>query len=185
MKILARILLISIQLKTLCYTFLVKSLFYSFGKKSYIKCGALLNCPNLIKVGSFVKISDMVWLNASDQLGSDLPTLVIGDGTYIGRFVHINAWKSVSIGSDVLISDRVHISDASHIYIDQSLPISRQGAEFSGAVCIGDGSWVGAGAVILPGVTIGKNAIVGANAVVTKNVLDGQIVAGVPAIRIN
>ena len=43
------------------------------------------------------------------------------------------------------------------------------------------GSYIGSGAIILPGVTIGENATVAAGSVVSKNVMDNDIVAGVPA----
>ena len=46
---------------------------------------------------------------------------------------------------------------------------------------IGDYSWIGGHAVILPSVSVGRSAIVGAGAVVTKNVPALAIVAGVPA----
>jgi serine acetyltransferase len=52
------------------------------------------------------------------------------------------------------------------------------------AIDIKDNVFVGYGAIILPGVTIGSNSIIGAGAVVTKDVPEGQIVAGVPAVRI-
>lgn len=42
-------------------------------------------------------------------------------------------------------------------------------------------SWIGAGAIILPGVTVGENSIVGAGSVVTKDVPDNTIVVGNPA----
>jgi phosphonate metabolism protein (transferase hexapeptide repeat family) len=48
-------------------------------------------------------------------------------------------------------------------------------------VIIGHDVWIGHGAVILPGVTIGTGAVIGANAVVSRDVLQFQIVAGVPA----
>ena len=50
-----------------------------------------------------------------------------------------------------------------------------------GKIDIRDNVFVGFNAIILPGVTIGPNAIVGAGAVVTKDVAEGDIVAGVPA----
>ncbi len=46
---------------------------------------------------------------------------------------------------------------------------------------IGHDTWIGHGAVVMPGVRIGHGAIIGANAVVTKDVADFAIAVGVPA----
>ena len=46
---------------------------------------------------------------------------------------------------------------------------------------IGHDTWIGHGAVIMPGVKIGHGAIIGSNAVVTKDVADFAIAVGVPA----
>lgn len=46
---------------------------------------------------------------------------------------------------------------------------------------IGHDTWIGHGAVIMPGVRVGHGAIVGSNAVVTKDVADFAIAVGVPA----
>ena len=48
-------------------------------------------------------------------------------------------------------------------------------------ITIGEGVFIGAGAIILGGVRIENNCIVGAGAVVTKDVPQFSIVAGVPA----
>ena len=46
---------------------------------------------------------------------------------------------------------------------------------------IGNGTWIGARAIILPGVTIGSRCLVAAGAVVSKDVPDDTLVAGNPA----
>ena len=51
-------------------------------------------------------------------------------------------------------------------------------------IVIGEGAWIGAGAVILPGVTIGRGAIIGANAVVSETVGPLEVWGGVPARRL-
>jgi acetyltransferase-like isoleucine patch superfamily enzyme len=51
-------------------------------------------------------------------------------------------------------------------------------------IIIGDGVWIGYGAIILPGVKIGKKAIIAAGAIVTKDVADYTIVGGNPAREI-
>ena len=51
---------------------------------------------------------------------------------------------------------------------------------YSFPITIGDGAWIGAGAIILPGITIGKYAVIGAGSVVTKDVPDYTIAAGNP-----
>jgi acetyltransferase-like isoleucine patch superfamily enzyme len=49
-------------------------------------------------------------------------------------------------------------------------------------VSIGDGSWLGHGAVVLPGSRIGKHVVIAAGAVVAGiDVPDLSVVAGVPA----
>ena len=50
-----------------------------------------------------------------------------------------------------------------------------------GKIDIGDNVFIGHQAIVMPGVTIGSNVIVGAASVVTKDVADGDIVAGIPA----
>ena len=46
---------------------------------------------------------------------------------------------------------------------------------------IGPGSWLGAGAIVLPGTRLGRNTVVGAGAVVRGDHPDHAVLAGVPA----
>jgi acetyltransferase-like isoleucine patch superfamily enzyme len=48
-------------------------------------------------------------------------------------------------------------------------------------VRIGAGSWIGHGAMILPGTSIGRNVVVGAGSVVRGKIEDHCVVAGAPA----
>ncbi len=60
------------------------------------------------------------------------------------------------------------------------MPIGRQ-VPLNSAVRIGAGSWLGAGAIVLPGTLIGRNVVVAAGSVVRGIVPDHCVVAGVPA----
>lgn len=163
------------------YTWAVRASFASWGRGARIGRHARLDSPHLVSVGEGVSVGEHAWLNAKDDRGDGAPTLVIGQRTYIGRFVQINAWRRVDIGADVMVGDRVFISDADHHFADPGKPIKLQGDHFVGAVTLKDGCWIGIGAVILPGVTIGRNAVVAANAVVTRDVRDRCIAGGNPA----
>lgn len=46
---------------------------------------------------------------------------------------------------------------------------------------IGNGVWIGSGAIVLPGVRIGDGAIVGAGAVVSRNIEAWTVALGIPA----
>jgi acetyltransferase-like isoleucine patch superfamily enzyme len=74
----------------------------------------------------------------------------------------------------------VYITDQNHGYEDVTRPISQQ-SQPERPVVIGDGSWLGHGAVVLPGVTIGKHVVIGANSVVTKDIPDFSVAVGSPA----
>ncbi len=164
-----------------CYSWAIRGAFGRCGARTRVGRHAKLVAPHLIDIGSDVVIGEYAWLNAKDDLGLRRPTLFIGDGAYIGRFVQVNAWRQVTIGRQVLIGDRVFISDADHNFATLDVPVKLQGDRFVGSVNLLDGCWIGVGAAILPGVTIGRNAVVAANAVVTRNVPDFTVVGGVPA----
>ncbi len=51
-------------------------------------------------------------------------------------------------------------------------------------VVVDDDTFIGARAIIMPGVHIGKNCVIGTGSVVTKDVPDGSVVAGIPAVSI-
>jgi acetyltransferase-like isoleucine patch superfamily enzyme len=98
----------------------------------------------------------------------------------IGRGSHIVCHHSISIGHDVYTGPYVYITDQNHGYADPDVPIGRQWPVNS-AVSVGAGTWLGTGAVILPGSVIGRNVVVAAGSVVRGMVPDRCVVAGVPA----
>ena len=122
-------------------------------------------------------------ISAGTLPGQDLfglTLLTIGDRCVIGRGSHIIAHESVTIGDDVWTGPYVYITDQNHGYADPNVPIGRQ-MPLNAPVRIGSGSWLGAGAVVLPGATIGRNVVIAAGSVVRGTVPDQCVVAGVPA----
>ena len=106
--------------------------------------------------------------------------LFIGDRCVLGARTTITAHERIEIGDAVFFGQGVFVTDASHGYQDPGLPIGKQlGAHLP--VSIGAGTWVGHGAVVLPGARIGRNVVVAAGAVVRGAVEDFAVVAGSPA----
>ena len=103
----------------------------------------------------------------------------IGRNCAINHGVFILGRSGITIGDDVVLSARCMIIDAS--LEPASFGRAEDRKYVDAPVSIGAGSWIGAGAIILPGVTIGERCVVGAGAVVTRDVAAGSIVAGNPA----
>lgn len=108
------------------------------------------------------------------------PWLVsIGSDVSVNRGVEfyplLRGRKTVRIGSNVRIAPHVRFHAGGHDPDDTNL------AEVGGDIVVGNGAWIGTGAVILPGVAIGENAIVAAGSVVSKDVAPDSVVGGVPA----
>ena len=112
------------------------------------------------------------------------PAIVIEDNCAIGTQTIISARNLIHIERDVLIAQWVLIVDHNHAYEDITIPIVNQGITEGGRIRIGQGSWIGRGAVILcpkGELTIGRNCVVAANSVVTRSIPDYSLVAGLPA----
>ena len=103
----------------------------------------------------------------------------IGNGVVMSRGVHIVSFSGVVIGDGAMIGEYTSIRDANHRFGDRQSV--RDSGHDTSPITIGKNAWVARGVTLLPGVSIGDHAIVGANAVVTKDVADGEIVAGIPA----
>jgi len=158
--------------------------FAAFGPRSLMAfpTGAVFG-QRWIEVGDQTMIGAQVTLSAGMMPGHDLgeeTVLRIGDRCVIGRGSHIVAHHSLDIGDDVFTGPYVYITDQNHSYEDVETPIGRQWPVNS-AVSIGAGSWLGTGAVILPGTVIGRNVVVAAGSVVRGKVPDFCVVAGIPA----
>ncbi len=158
--------------------------FGSFGADSCIDFppATLLNCGS-IHLGSGVLVGRQATLSVG--YGADDPNvpdraLVIGDRSILGARVSIATHASITIGEAVFFGQSVFVTDASHGYQDPTRPIGQQFGPHQ-PVSIGDGSWIGHGAVILPGTRIGRNVVVAAGAVVRGEVEDFAVVAGNPA----
>ncbi|MDR2970057.1 MAG: acyltransferase [Tannerellaceae bacterium] len=106
--------------------------------------------------------------------------LTIGDNVGISQNCFIQVRGKVEIGSHVIFGPGVSLFSENHNYDRTDDYIINQGATRKG-VKVGDGVWVGAGAIILDGVTIGENAIIAAGSVVNKDVPPYAIVGGSPA----
>ncbi len=84
----------------------------------------------------------------------------------------------VNIGNNVAVGHQVMFITTSH---EIGTLGRRAGPLTVGPITIGDGVWLGARCMILPGVTVGTGAVIAAGAVVTRNVPPNVMVGGVPA----
>lgn len=116
--------------------------------------------------------------------------LIFPSNIYIGNRSYINGGMiaacpdaKIIIGNDCMISYAVHMRTDMHCHDlrEGSAPMIEQG-HTSADIILGDNVWVGYGAQILSGVKVGSNCIIAAGAVVTKDVPEGSVVAGVPAV---
>lgn len=105
-------------------------------------------------------------------------TLSIGARGWVNAGCYFDTSDRITIGDDAAIGQQVLVLTQSHRVAGHG---RRAGPLTTAPVTIGDGCWIGARAVLLPGVTVGDGAIVAAGAVVTRDVEPDTMVAGTPA----
>ena len=152
--------------------------------------GSIINWPTgnmygerWISIGDDTMIGGQVTLSAGMMPGQQMmtdPVVIIGDRCLIGRGSAIVGHYRIDIGDDVFTGMNVYITDQNHGYEDIAAPIGIQDPE-DDPVVIGSGSWIGSGAVVLPGARLGENCVVAANSVVRGEFPSYSVVAGVPA----
>ncbi|MGP9746534.1 acyltransferase [Brachybacterium sp. AOP29-B2-41] len=139
------------------------------GEKPFIAADVVLRCSPEAPI----VLGDRVITHHGSKL---LGPVSIGDMAYIGPEARIRS--QTIIGKRVNFGPRVMLLNDGH---EVGRTRRRAGKNVTHPIVIGDGVWVGAGAIVMGGVTIGEGAIVGAGAVVTKDVPAHTMVVGVPA----
>ena len=124
-----------------------------------------------VKLGKFISIGPGV-----NIIVKDAAQLTIGDGTYFTSDMHLEAVKSICIGSDCAISWGVTIIDGNHHNVlSENSSINKEN------VTIGNHVWVGCNVTILKGTEIADNCIVAAGSIVKGKFPKNVMIAGNPA----
>jgi len=144
----------------------------------------ILGNPQYVHIGENVSIRQGARIEVIlSELNNRTPELRIGDNVNIEQNVHLVCHSRITIGRNVSITGNCAIVDVTHPFTDVNDPekIGNRILDEDSFVEIGDGCFLGFGALIMPNVRIGRYCIVGAHAVVTKDVPDYCVVAGSPA----
>jgi sugar O-acyltransferase (sialic acid O-acetyltransferase NeuD family) len=110
------------------------------------------------------------WLSTSTVIGAGTAIIagaIVNANAKIGRFCILNT--GCTIDHDNVLEDGVQVCPGVHL---------------AGNVRCGEDTFIGTGAIAIPGVSMGANVIVGAGAVVIRDVPDGAKVVGNPATPI-
>ncbi len=145
-----------------------------------------------MRLGRHFNAGNDLWLEAVTRYGGIAldPLLVIGDDCNLSDQVHIACAHRVEIGAGLLCGSRVLISDHGHGCYGgaqdspQSSPDGRPATRRlsnNKSVHIGRNVWLGDGVAVLGGASIGDGSVIGANAVVTGAIPPRTIAVGAPA----
>lgn len=162
---------------------LKKNKYSNFGKRSVVEKPIRLIGAKRIEIGDDVSILKNSRIEiVSMYHGVEYKGFLrIGSRTSIGQNFHCTSGGNLEIGKDVTISGNVLITNIAHEYKQLDVHILEQELLFN-ETKIGDGCFIGFGAVIQPGAILGKQCVVGSNAVVMAgNYPDFCVIVGCPA----
>jgi putative colanic acid biosynthesis acetyltransferase WcaF len=123
------------------------------------------------KIGKGVKIRSTVKITYPWKVS-------IGDFSWVGDDCTLYSLGNIIIGSHVAIAHGVYFNTGGHDYQTPSFDI------FSKPISIQNECWITNDVYIAPGVNIGQGTIVGARSSVFKDLPEGKICIGTPAIAI-
>lgn len=130
---------------------------------------------NNVTIGDGVKIAKRCSI-----FGSPENHLVLSEGSYVGMNTILNGFKA-----KLHIGKRVSIAQNVNIMVDSGPNASPELQKIYpiviGEVSIGDDSWIGANAIIMPNVKLGKFCVVAANSFVNRDFDDYSLIGGTPA----
>jgi acetyltransferase-like isoleucine patch superfamily enzyme len=138
--------------------------------------GSRLRAALLRLNGSHVGIGCQV--RSGLRISETFSGLTLGDWSFINAECFLDCEGSITIGRRVGLGYQVTLVTGNHHLGPTE---ARAGRFFARPIVVGDGAWIGARAMVMPGVTIGAGAVVSAGAKVAQDVPPDTLVDGVPA----
>ncbi|WP_267405630.1 MULTISPECIES: DapH/DapD/GlmU-related protein [unclassified Chryseobacterium] len=129
----------------------IRSLYQDLVKNAAIK----------VAIHQGMKVGENLYVQGIPNFGSECFLIEMGDNVTIAEGVSF-----INHGGDGRVTKRIEKY--------------KDGRTF-GRIKIGNNTFIGKGAVLLPGVSIGSNCIVGSMSVVSSSVPDNSVYAGAPA----
>lgn len=130
---------------------------------------------NNVSIGDDTKVAGNVKV-----FGSPSFPLQVGNNCYFGPNTLVEGHNAqVTIGNHVSFAQNINLMSGSGP--NASEVMQRIFPILKGEVSIGDHTWIGASAVIMPNVSLGKYCVVAANSFVSKSFPDYSIIGGSPA----
>jgi sugar O-acyltransferase (sialic acid O-acetyltransferase NeuD family) len=128
------------------------------------------------------------------RIDAELTALELQAAVLIHPAATLGADNRLAPGTQIAAGGRVttNVALGRHVQINVNAVVSHDcrvgdyctlspGVHLNGAVTLGDGVFMGAGAIAIPDVSIGEGAVIGAGAVVIDDVPPGVTAVGVPA----
>lgn len=132
----------------------------------------------LLRAGG-VRIDTMV--SGLERCWFESEHVSIGDDVFVNGGCWFEGHGRIVIGRGSLLGPEVMIITSVHAF-GSGGEVAREASYRD--VTVGDGCWLGARAILLPGVSIGAGTVIAAGATVTKDCEPGAVYAGVPARRV-
>lgn len=101
--------------------------------------------------------------------------LSIGNNSWVGDDVNLYTLGNISIGSNVVVSQKSYLCAAAHDYNKESFDI------YADSIAIEDEVWLATDVFVAPGVTVKRGAVVGARSSVFNDMPSGMVCVGSPA----
>ncbi len=101
--------------------------------------------------------------------------LQIGDHSWIGDNTVLYSFANITIGNNVVISQKSYLCAGTHDYQSTSFDIQ------AFPIVIEDEAWLAADVFVAPGVTVGKGAVVGSRSSVFNDLPPMMVCVGSPA----
>jgi len=160
-----------------------------------------MNKWNFKKVGDNVKIydpvtfinPDLIILN-NNIIVSEFSFINAGQGLFIGNYIHISPYTSISGGGYCILEDFVGLSTGVRLITgsddysgkaltNPTVPIEFRNVDRSFIHCKKH-SLLATNVIVHPGVTIGEGAVAASNSVVTKDLEPWCVYMGIPAKKV-